>query len=1670
MGYKSTEQSAVIYDALSEGPIEGLVDSAASIRLNGNPVMGNTALTYYSPQVTTDASYTASTKTIVDNYNPDIFTNANTAHGTREALIVGGSKRGTKCTTASGNVVVLTNTSDMTFAAGDVVNPANKMLVPYIRITGAGNNGTDYVGQITEYVNTAAVKVDVAPLTTVTNANVKIDLVDTIASFDSSTNKCVLTNGGGIDSANVIVQMSGPKRLPDQEPQYNYNNFGWAFRTGERDNPYLPTPAGVGSAARAHNVNQNLETVTGGSGGSGYPTPAQFMARTSRWKTPSTAYSASAQVLTSSAMGVANPGEVDRIKVNFGFNALISQKDEGDLGIGFAEHRIKFGYSRDGGSTYTDATVYGRQNITNTISQYHKNGRFMGYSSGVITGKTKEKFNYTVAFDTTKYQPYDAYRISVERVSPINQDENHWTQQNASALKSIENQVTDKLTYPYTAYGAVVVDAEDFTQIPKRDYEIRGLKVKVPTNYFAAEERYANNVRRSVASYTRNVETGADTTAYVDWDGNFRGDKKAFDDPNGDSIHAANYDTVYTNNPVWIFFDLLTNHRYGVGDQLDPDGDFKYIDKWGLYQVAKYCDELVPDGKGGTEPRFACNAYIAKGQDSLKTLKQFTSVMRSMMIWHNGKVTLGQNAQKGPVYAFSKSNVIDGNFGYTGTSSRFRRNQVRVTWNDPEDSYKQAVEIVEDADEIQRQGKIHSKDVTAFGCTSKAQAIRWGKWILHSERLEKEAISFETGIVGAALRPGDVISVQDADERETILTGRVTNSSASSTTVIKTDRDLTGSINGTDNFYLSIIKPEGGAYLMEETATINSTTYFKGDLVLLDETGAAIDNEQKARNCKDDAGALVQLYWSDDLRIETKAVSAYNASAITVSSAFSAAPAGDTIFNLVGEKADGSKTVGSAKEYMIVGIKEKTDKMTYDINAVQYEISKFDLIDRGYEIVELPDIMQPPKRTTDVPAPQNVSAQIMLSNDGGQGLENGDLGVSGYKCLVTWQHPTSVRTDSEGTALTDVYEHLAGYNIQHNIDGVSYGGKVADDRWVTEHVPGTNTSFEIPNIYQGDNFVIRVQTVRTDGKTSDYIQVRASFGNELFPTFTGGLIGGGLNSGVMKGGVLTTAPTINSTNGTVTLANSTYTFQPPTSVDPITVASGNTNFTVCAGFNNLANGEEGYVLYDYDANLVRGSTKVDPLHAVSLVTDDTATDGDTSAKYKFKFLARLGESNNDLTQLSGTVSMTAGNTTVTGSSTSFDSDFIIGDVVAIDTAGTTRFMSTITRISSDTSMVLAAAPSRSYSGKTVHRQALRIDSTKDTIIGKVANNAGTFAYTPYTNKQQITHSGEVAQNTIGSVAIVADSITATHIAAGEIGTAAIAAGAITEAKIAGNTITNASIAANTIHTAQLTASAIGSFSVSANEITAVEVASNAIGSLQIAANAVNGTIITGNAVGSSEIAINSVNGLIISNGAIDDAGKIGAAIISGAKLADNAINDSRIVAANTISTAEIATDSITALLIAADQITSSEIAANSITAAAVVAGTITNAEIAGNTINSAVIQAGAVGSPQIGANAITSAKIAANAVELAEIKSGAVGTASIAANAINSAKIAGNAIGTAEIAANNITAASISSTSSLNVTISAGAAGGWTINSTQIKDSASKVIIDSANQRILIAD
>ena len=1710
-------QSAVIFDAISEGPIEGLKHQGASIKLNGDRAYSLGSANSHGVSSSTNASYNATTGVITDHNTPGFMKNATAAEGTRKVLIVGGSKAGVANTTAGSKTII---SSNLSFVDADV--PEFDQVVPKIRITGAGLDGADYAATITRVINTTAVEVNFAPSKNTTNAVATLDLKKTISSYDSANNTVTVESPSGRDINNGSVIMSTPSDASDFVPAAKYESFGWAFRTGnaneEEGQTYINTPAGVGSAGLSFQVNAgDLNQLAG----TGYPSLSS-LGMNIDGSSPSP--TGSQVITTATQMGVSDPGEVDLIKVtvNFPQGVSVTKTKDGAVRESGVENRIKFEYSRDGGSNYTSVVVVGRSSISGSASLYEERTGLYKYDTqgGTVRAKTSQPFNYVYAFDVTQFQPFDDYRIVVERVSPdTGAKRDTWTNSTSAKVTAIENIITDKLIYPYTAIGSVIVAASEFSSIPARAYEIRGMKVKVPTNYFPKDEKTATGARRTTAAYTRNVTTGADTSAYVDWDGNFRGDKKVFTGP----AHP-NYEPVYTNNPVWIFMDLLTNPRYGLGKHIDPDFDFNQIDKYTLYNLAKYCDELVPDGKGGTEPRFTCNAYISKQDNAIKVIKNFATTMRAMLLWHNGHVTLGANIQKGAVYTFNKTNVVDGVFSYAGSSERTKSNQIKVTWNNPDNNYKQEVAVVEDTDEIAKTGKIKTKSVTAFGCTSEGQAIRYGKWHLFSGKLEKEIVSFTTGLTGGMLQPGDVINISDPDREGVVTSGRVTSTSSSTTTNIKLDRDLSSYLNQTASYKLHLVYPKGGAYLSQPTATINSTTYYQGDLVLLDESGSAIDTLVKASNCKDDSGNVVVLTWNEDVRVETQQITSYDTTSVTVSTAFSEAPDAEVIYTISGEEEDGTDLLGSLKTYMITSVKEDTDDMTFNINAAEYDVTKFDMVDRGYVLQPEDDFFRP-RSTIDVPTPTNlVLSVIPNTTDSSEGDDTGKR--QGVEVLAQWTAPKSTRENEEGDPVDDVYEHLSHYEVQHNIGAKDIGYR--KDRLIT--IDGDGTSHTIQNVFPKTRGRFRIRTVNTNGHRSDWVQRTITISGRHI-MMGDNIESGGMNGGIMRGGILTTPMNIESSNGTVTFASNTYVFQPPVEVDPITVTSANTAFTTQT-FPGMSDGDVAYLLFDYDGALDRGNTRSDPLRPIIVSTDSTATDADGN-KLNFEYVKRLGQSGEDFTQITGTVTISANSPEVIGSSTAFLDEFQPGDLIIIDDAGTTRHIATIGEVDSNTGLTISSTSTRAYSGVNVYRQALRVDNSKDTVIARVTKSGSTYSLQPFTNKQTIddpnefadnvvtnaviaanavdgvsiqansigtaqieanaidsSHisansigavaisanaigSSEVSANSIGSASIIANSIDSSHVSANSIGAANIIAGeidsshiaanaigsvsieanAITSSEIASNAIGTVAIQANSITSTQLTANAVQAFTVTANSITAVELAANSVGSSAIAANSIASIEIQGNAIGSSEISANAVNGTIIAGNSVSGT-QIAANSINGIILSSGAVDSAAKLADNIVVNSKIAANAVDTAQLLTGAVETLQIAADAITNAKIAANAVNTSEIVSDAITGDLIAANAVATAQIKSNSITSAAIVAGAIGSSEMSANSIGTANIIAGAIDSSHVSANSIGTTAIVSGAIDSSHISANSIGSTAIVAGAIGSSEISANSIGTTA----------------
>lgn len=369
----------------------------------------------------------------------------------------------------------------------------------------------------------------------------------------------------------------------------------------------------------------------------------------------------------------------------------------------------------------------------NTKVAIHKvDSMILDYNINIV-GKTITKYQRGVHIELTGDAPW---LLRVERVTP---DSALSSLQNKSWFDSYTEITNVTLNYPNSALIFTGINAKQFSSIPTRGFEIAGIKCKIPANY--------NPLTREYTGY---------------WNGTFK--------------------TAWTDNPAWIFYDIVTNSRYGLGD-LIPES---LADKWELYAVAQYCDEIVYDGYGQPEPRFTCNLYLQTREDAFKVVSNMASIFRAMAFWAGGQVSVSQDRPSNVEAIFTPANIIDGTFTYTGTSSKTRHNAIKVSWNNPKNQYKLEIEYIEDQDSISRDG-LKETEVVAMGCTSRTQAHRLGKWLLYTEQYENETVNFKTGFDGLVVGLGSVIQTQDPYRSGKRLGGRVNFASSTS---IDVDSDI----------------------------------------------------------------------------------------------------------------------------------------------------------------------------------------------------------------------------------------------------------------------------------------------------------------------------------------------------------------------------------------------------------------------------------------------------------------------------------------------------------------------------------------------------------------------------------------------------------------------------------------------------------------------------------------------------------------------------------------------------------------------------------------------------------------------------------------------------------------------------------------------------------------
>lgn len=365
-----------------------------------------------------------------------------------------------------------------------------------------------------------------------------------------------------------------------------------------------------------------------------------------------------------------------------------------------------------------------------------------------IDGKSSSRFYRSYIIDNLPPKPFTitVKRLTADSKSQRLQNGTHWV--------SYTEIIDTKLSYPNMALIGIKTDSRYNPNFPNVNLLLYGRLVKVPSTYNPETRTYAPGI--------------------------WRGDWKE----------------EWTDNPAWIFYDLVTNSLAGLGKRIGEYG----LDKFQLYQIAKYCDELVDDGYGGKEPRMVSNLWITEQRDAYNVLSDMASVFRSIAVWNGTQFSAIQDRTSDPVCLYTQSNVVDGKFSRQFAAGKTIFTAVEVEYADERNFYQKAVEYVADDLMIARYG-YNVKKITAYGCTSRGQAHRYGKWVLETSRLEQCTITFVVGRQGLLHLPGDIIEIADNDFAGKTLGGRVVAINGKKVT-------LDQPVEITGNSYLSYLNDE----------------------------------------------------------------------------------------------------------------------------------------------------------------------------------------------------------------------------------------------------------------------------------------------------------------------------------------------------------------------------------------------------------------------------------------------------------------------------------------------------------------------------------------------------------------------------------------------------------------------------------------------------------------------------------------------------------------------------------------------------------------------------------------------------------------------------------------------------------------------------------------------
>lgn len=467
-----------------------------------------------------------------------------------------------------------------------------------------------------------------------------------------------------------------------------------------------------------------------------------------------------------------------------------------------------------------------------------------------------------------------------------------------------------EFVYPNSAMNAITFSAKEFPSIPKLGYQLRLLKVKVPKGY-TPTKYYAYN-----SGNITNRKIVENEAKYPNvWSGNFTDEK------------------VWTDNPAWIYYDLLTNKRYGLGDFVGEEN----IDKWSLYQISKYCDEMIPNNQNdftgtkpteGTsawldwaaahEPRFTANFLLNESEDAYTVVNNLASVFRGMTYWLGGAIGLASDQEKDPSFLYTNSDVKEGMFHYSSSERSQRRTVALVRWNDPNNFWRPTLEKVEDTEGVLDFG-IRENQLASFATTSQGQAHRAGKWSLLTEQLESSLVTFELGLNGAIPRPTDIIGIYDNFKTNRQFGGRVLDLS-----------------NALSDIYLDRLIDLDSNTNISYKITLNIPSGFKDPLYV------GTDNDLLVTTSEDYSGSIPQFLYT------------YPITGFTNNS-------GKHIVHISGNlpkkyiggtwsiESELNGNISGADLYRVLKVGE-TEEKTFEVTALEYKAEKYGLSQEGFKL------------------------------------------------------------------------------------------------------------------------------------------------------------------------------------------------------------------------------------------------------------------------------------------------------------------------------------------------------------------------------------------------------------------------------------------------------------------------------------------------------------------------------------------------------------------------------------------------------------------------------------------------------------------------------------------------------------------------------------------------